>query len=198
MNLIDIDTHNITVSNHNNVSRTVLSDTKFFYKIFKTQQTNDFLYSIYRQKFKSNDFFCGRYLLRECSLQYFKERECLISFELGYFNTSIAPAFCDVIMHKDILVGYRTHKGSHEYSTQQFNKYVDLLVNQSLEKRIIIPDVTKENIVSVDNQLSIIDFSDAILEVPEKPNSKFYDILHFYLETSDMYYSQSIVKRLKL
>jgi len=198
MDLLDIDTRSIIVNGLNNNERTVFNDNNFFYKIFKTPQTEDFLFSIYKQKFKLNDFFCGRYLLRECNLQYFNEKESLIGFELQYLNQQIAPAFCDVIMHKNTLVGYKTFKGTYKYSILQFNYYVELLVDHCIKKNIIIPDVTKENVISVNNKLSIIDFSDAILEIPRNKNSKFYDILQFYLKTSDSYYSELIKRGFKL
>ena len=198
MNLSEINLKNTVAESLSDTNRTVLKDEKYFYKIFKTYQTKDFLFSIYNKNFKSNDFFCGRYLIRDCSLQYFKEKDCLISFELGYLNASIAPAFCDVLMHNGVLVGYKTYRGNYDYSIQQFYNYIDLLVDYSFKKNIILPDVTKENIASVNNMLSIIDFSDAVLEIPVKKTLKFYDFLQYYLENSDNIYSDQIKLRLNL
>ena len=101
-------------------------------------------------------------------------------------------------MHNGVLVGYKTYRGNYDYSIQQFYNYIDLLVDYSFKKNIILPDVTKENIASVNNMLSIIDFSDAVLEIPVKKTLKFYDFLQYYLENSDNIYSDQIKLRLNL
>lgn len=197
MNLFDIKLDEIELIGKEK-GKTVFCNKSFYYKIFKVPETNQFLYNLYKKNFISLDCFCGRHVIRDNSIYYLGDGRDLASFELKYFTNDLIPAFNDVIHVNNTVVGYITCKGEKEYTTKEYEVYLRRLIDHSISKNIIIPDIFEENIFIVNNKLSLIDLSDLILEIPKIKDNKFFQILNHYKNITDIQYFNSVVQALKI